>query len=81
MGMPELTTLLGWSSVISSSILLLTTIMLSTIRGPIVRVHSRMLGLDEEALLGVYVTYLSQFKILVLVFNLSPYFALKIMGH
>ena len=81
MGMSELTTLLGWSSVISSSILLLTTIMLSTIRGPIVRVHSRMLGLDEEALLGVYVTYLSQFKILVLVFNLSPYFALKIMGH
>jgi hypothetical protein len=50
-------------------------------RGPIVRIHSRMLGLNEEALLGVYVTYLSQFKILVLVFNLSPYVALKIMGN
>jgi hypothetical protein len=81
MNISELTTLLGWSSVICISILLLTTIMLSTMRGPIVRIHSRMLGLNEEALLGVYVTYLAQFKILVLVFNLAPYIALKIMGN
>ena len=47
---------------------------------PILRIHSRMFELDEPDLKRAYFQYLAQFKIVVLVFNVVPYIALKLIG-
>ncbi len=39
-----------------------------------------MFGLDEKDLNRAYFQYLAQFKILIIVFNVTPYIALKLMG-
>ena len=78
--MSLLTEWLGWCSVVSCSVLLITTIMLVGLQGWILGVHSRMLGMEREDLKKAYMAYLANFKIAVLMLNLAPWLALKIMG-
>jgi len=75
-----LTEFLGWTSVINIGILTFTSIMLMLMQGFAAKIHSRMFKLDELDVKRAYFQYLAQFKIAVLVFNLAPYVALKIMG-
>lgn len=60
-----LTEFLGWASVINIAVLAFTAIVVIVMRGPISRIHSNMFGLD---------------KIAVIVLNIGPYLALKIMA-
>ena len=39
-----------------------------------------MFGLDQEDVLESYFTYLANFKIAIIVFNLVPYLSLRMMG-
>ena len=71
---------LGWCSVINISILVLSTIMLTVLRSWIVSFHARTGGVDEVELPKIYFEYLGNYKILIFVFNLVPYLALRIMG-
>ena len=71
---------LGWCSVINISILVLSTIMLTVMRGWIVSFHSRTGGVDEADLPKIYFEYLGNYKILIFVFNIAPYLALRIMA-
>ncbi len=72
--------ILGWCSVINIGLLVFATITVSTMRGPVIRLHSKMFALGEEDLSRAYFQYLAQFKIAVLVFNLVPYIALRIVS-
>ncbi len=76
-----LTEFLGWASVINISILFLTSISLILMRESIMRIHSKMFGLDTTHLSEAYFQYLAQYKIAIFIFNLVPYIALKIMGN
>jgi hypothetical protein len=75
-----LTTFLGWCSVINLGLLCLATIMLGTLKNWVMGTHSKMLGIDEAELPGLYLQYLSNYKVLVLVFNVVPYMALRMMS-
>lgn len=75
-----ITEILGWSLVVNAGILLLSTIGLVAMRRFIVRIHAGIFGLDEKDLGRAYFQYLAQFKIAVIVLNLGPYIALKIVG-
>ena len=75
-----LTGLLGWCTVINFGVLLVTSAMLILARGSMSRTHGKMFGLDETDLARAYFQYLAQYKIAVLVFNLAPYLALKLMS-
>ncbi len=75
-----LTELLGWASVINIALLLLTTIMVVAVRGTISKIHSSLFGLDEKDLGRAYFQYIAQYKIAIIVLNIAPYLALKIMG-
>ena len=77
----QLTELLGWASVINIGILILATIMLSTMKSFVVKIHSKMFGLAEEELNRAYFRYLANFKLMITVFILVPYLSLKIMGN
>jgi hypothetical protein len=77
----QLTELLGWASVINVGYLFLATIILMFMRGTVSSIHSKMLDIDEKELSSKYFDFLSNYKILTLVFMVAPYIALKIMGH
>lgn len=80
MTIQQLTQFFGWCTLLSFSLLIVTTIVLVAARGPMTKIHARLFGLEEAALTRIYVQYVSFFKILVIVFNLVPYIALKIMA-
>ena len=75
-----LTAFLGWASVVNIAVLMLSTVMLIAMRGAISKIHSRLFGLDEKDLGRAYFQYLAQYKIALIVFNIAPYIALKIMA-
>ena len=79
MTMQTLTELLGWTSVINILILLFTTLILIVMRRTITGMHSKLFGLDEQDLGRAYFQYLAQYKIAIIVFNIAPYIALKVM--
>jgi hypothetical protein len=75
-----LTELLGWSSLINIAILLLSTLGVIAMRGVITGMHSKLFGLDEKDLGRAYFQYLAHYKIAIIVLNITPYIALKIMA-
>ena len=75
-----LTELLGWASVINIAILMFSTLMLIVMRGSVTKIHSKLFGLDEKDLGRAYFQYLGQYKIAIIVLNIAPYIALKIMA-
>ena len=77
----QLTELLGWASVINVGYLFLATITLMFMRGTVSSIHSKMFDIDEKELSSKYFDFLSNYKIVTLVFMVAPYIALKIMGQ
>ncbi len=75
-----LTTLLGWCTAINIGVLLFTSLLLAVARGPVSRIHTAMFGLDQRDLSRAYFQYLAQYKIAVLMLNLVPYVALRLMA-
>ena len=75
-----LTVFLGWCTAINIGVLVVASIGVILVRGPMVRIHGKMFGLDEVDLSRQYFQYLGQYKIAIFVLNLIPYIALKIMG-
>ena len=80
MNATEIASFLGWCTVLNGGLLLFSTVMLISAREPIVKLHSRMFAIDPTELPKAYIRYLGQYKALIIVFNLIPYLALRIMG-
>lgn len=74
----SLTGFLGWCSVINLGLLVVASLVLALVRGPISSIHGKMFGLSEADLSRAYFQYLSEYKIAIFVFNLVPYIALRI---
>jgi hypothetical protein len=77
--METLAAFLGWCTLINLGMLMFATLMLASMRASVSRIHGSMFGLEEADLSRAYFQYLAQYKILVFVFNLIPYLALRIM--
>ena len=75
-----LTQFFGWVSVIYIAVLFISTILVIVMRGPISKLHSKIFGLDQKDLGRAYFQYLAQYKIAMIVLNIAPYIALKIMA-
>lgn len=76
----SLTEFLGWCTLINLGFLLVTSILILAMRTAVSNIHSKMFGLDSMDVLKAYFQYLAHFKIAVIVLNLVPYLALKIMS-
>ncbi|MCF6314676.1 MAG: hypothetical protein L3J39_19670 [Verrucomicrobiales bacterium] len=75
-----LTEFFGWITIINMGLLMFTTVMILILKGVVIKIHSKMFGIVEQDLNRMYFEYLGRFKILVIVFNLTPYIALKIIS-
>ena len=81
MTLSQLTELLGWAAVINVTFLIVATFLLASLKQFVAGIHSRMFGIPEADLALVYFNYLANYKMLVTIFVLVPYIALKIMGQ
>ena len=79
MSVEIVTELLGWLCILNIGLLLFSTILIVSMRETISDIHSKMFGLDKKDLGKAYFQYIAQYKIAIIVLNLSPYLALKIM--
>ena len=80
MTIDSLTSFLGWCSVINIAILVFSTLMMIVMRDFSVKIHSRLFHVDAEALPSLYLQYLVNYKIAVIILNIVPYIVLRIMA-
>jgi hypothetical protein len=71
---------LGWCSVINLGMLAVSSLAMVLMRGPISAIHGKMFQLSEADLSRAYFQFLAHYKIIIIVFNLVPYIALKIVA-
>jgi hypothetical protein len=81
MTMTELANFLGWCTLLNFGLLILASVALMVASKPILAIHGRLMELEPAELSTAYFHYLANYKILILMFNLVPYLALRIMGH
>ena len=70
----------GWCSVINVALLLFSFIMLTALRPLVYRVHGKMFNLSKETIDSSLYTWIGYYKIAIFMFNIAPYFALRIIG-
>ena len=71
---------LGWCSIINISILMFSAIFIIIAEKMALNIHHKLFNVDNNYLRKAYFQYLAQYKIIIIVFNIVPYFALKIMS-
>ena len=74
-----ITTFLGWCAVINIGLLIFYTVWLMAFMDFTKSFHSKILGIDPGKLDVIYFQYLGNFKLAVIILNIVPYIALKIM--
>ena len=79
MTIEQITGFLGWCTVINAGVLLLATLALIMMKDFTTRVHAGLFDLEKRVLKEQYFQYLAQYKILIVVFNLVPYIALRLI--
>ncbi len=75
-----LTTFLGWCSVINVIALLVASLMLILLRNFVAGIHGKMFGGSAEEISLAYVHFLANYKIAIIMLNIVPYVALRIMS-
>lgn len=75
-----LTNFLLWCSIINGGLLLLTTVMFIFASNFVYSVHSHWFSIPRENYDTVIFSYLGMYKIGILVFNLVPYAALRMIA-
>ncbi len=70
-----------WNMVINMGLLTLSFIMLTSMRGPIARIHRKMFNLSEDKLNTIWYSILGCYKIAIFMFNVVPYVAIRIVQY
>lgn len=70
----------GWCTVINVVLLSLAALMLTVMKDFVSGIHSKMTGLSQSELSVVYIQYLGNYKIAIIMLNLVPYIALKLIN-
>jgi hypothetical protein len=73
-----ITEFLGWCSVVNIAMLFLSSILLIVMRRWIIKIHAKLSGVSEADLPSIYLQFLGNYKLLILMFNLVPYIALRL---
>ena len=71
---------LGWCSIINMGLLLWWFLLLMFAHDWVYRFHSKWFKLSVESFDAIHYAGIAFFKIAVLVLNIVPYFALRIVG-
>jgi hypothetical protein len=72
---------LGWCTIINSGFLAIWILMMTLGRTFMFRMHGRLFPMSEERFNAIHYAGLAFLKTLIIVFNLTPYLALRIVGE
>jgi len=75
----EITTFLGWCTVINIAIYAFSALFIIVFKNFTITLQSKLIDIDAEELPTLYFKYLANFKLAVIIFNLTPYIALRLM--
>ena len=75
----EIANFFGWCLLLNLGLLAFATTMLVFAGGWASSLHGKMFHLEQTDLRRAYFSYLANYKLLILVFNLVPYVALRIL--
>lgn len=79
MRVETLRSMLAWCTLLNYAILLVWFFVLMFARGWVFRLHTQWFKLSEERFDSLHYQAMAVYKILILVFNLTPYLALRIL--
>jgi len=68
-----------WCMVVNSGVYALTAVATTIFRDFICAINKKLLGLDEESSLRSMQRYLATYKLLITVFNFTPWIAILII--
>ena len=71
---------LGWCMVINYGILLIWMVFLMSGRIWMYRVHNRWFNISDQEFNAAHYRLMGQFKLGIMILNLAPYLALRIMA-
>lgn len=74
------TTFFGWLTVVNIGIYLFTVIALATMRNFAYQTSAKIFGVDVEEVAKTTFKYVGAYKLLITVFCLTPWLALKLMS-
>lgn len=71
---------MGWCAIINTGIIMITSAIVIWCPGFMTDFHGKRFGIGAADLRNFYFQYLANFKIAIIVLNITPYLALRIMG-
>ena len=77
MNLDQFTEFMAWATAINLGLFIITAVSVMAIGGPISKIHGRLFGLDPDGIRSTYYDYIAIYKIVVLVFFVVPYLALR----
>jgi len=80
MDVNQITTFLGWCTAINMGILAFAAIFLFIFKDFAIYTHSKLTGVSASKLPTLYFSYMANYKIGIIILNLVPYIALKLMS-
>lgn len=81
MSTEKLQTFLGWCTTINFGLLFIGIVQITLIADWASELHSQMFGIDPQFARQTYFLYLAFYKLAIIIFNLMPYLALRIMSY
>ena len=79
MNLDQLTELFKWMSIINICILILTSVLIMLLKNIMYKLHGKLFEIKEDNVALVSYQYLGMYKILILVFNITPYISLLLI--
>lgn len=79
MEVAQLTAVFGWMLVINLAVYIVAAVFIVFARDWAARLEARVTGVPEEEWPRLFIDYLSRYKIAIMVFNLAPWLALRIV--
>ena len=70
----------GWCSIINIGMLIFSALIVVVFTKHMSKIHAILFKLENQDIRRAYFQYLAQFKILIIIFNIVPYFALKLIS-
>ena len=71
---------LGWCTVINFGLMMFSFLLLQSMRDKVSQFHAKLTGLDQTFVQQSYFQFFAHYKIAIIVFNLVPYIALRLIG-
>jgi hypothetical protein len=77
--MHEVIAFFGWMSAINIGLLVFSTLCIVLLKEKITPLHAKLFKLEEAYVNRAYFKFLAHYKLIIIVFNIVPYFTLRLV--